>query len=342
MCYSQVGATISTSLHETYASHGKDLVLLVASHVGYNNETHEFGRCQRWLTEKDAVTSNCGKIAAVLSWYQKEYLFAQSSIWFYRGRSEVSSLSEVSPIYIVIDNVLYDKARSSHDESDCIVVNLDRMLAKDPLREDSFQTVEFRSTSKVFKASDSLVAQLDGLATEKPQPFGKLLLPSLFKFKEKNASVDKDGGIDQLRANLAQYIPLIVTSEEPLLEAAKVNTMKEFDRAYRSILRSSCFRGRNVLLVGGLNIDHSSTCEQRSLFPGTSFIPYAAYHQKGSHDLDTPDMGFVIEQERLYERLMAQSVQNDFEIAFEALVNKNKNAVDVDIVRRSEGTSGFS
>ncbi len=97
---------MSTALHETYASHGKDLVLLVASHVGYNTETHEFGRCQRWLTEKDMVTSNCGKIAAVLSWYLKEYSFAQSSLWFYRGRSEVPSMHEASPIYIVIDNLL--------------------------------------------------------------------------------------------------------------------------------------------------------------------------------------------------------------------------------------------
>jgi hypothetical protein len=189
---------------------------------------------------------------------------------------------------------------------------------------------------QVFKASDLLTAQLDALATEKPQPFGKLLLPSLFKFKEKNVLLDSEGGIDQLRANLAQYMPLIVTADEPLLEAAKVNTMKEFDRTYRSILRSSCFRGRNVVLVGGLNIDHSSSCEERSLFPGTSFIPYAAYHQQASHDPNTPDLGFVIEQERLYERLMLQSVQNQFEIAFEALVNKNKNASDVDIVRRSE------
>jgi hypothetical protein len=47
-------------------------------------------------------------------------------------------------------------ARSSHEESDCIVVNLDRMLAKDPVRDDSYQTVEYRSTSKVCKASQSL------------------------------------------------------------------------------------------------------------------------------------------------------------------------------------------
>ncbi len=84
----QVGATISTNLHETYASHGKDLVMLVASHVAYDIETKEFGKCHRWLTEKESTTSNCGKIAHVLSWYQKEYLFAQSSIWFYCGRNE--------------------------------------------------------------------------------------------------------------------------------------------------------------------------------------------------------------------------------------------------------------
>ena len=43
---SQVGATVSVGLNEVCASHGKDIVLLVASHVGYDCESREFGKCE--------------------------------------------------------------------------------------------------------------------------------------------------------------------------------------------------------------------------------------------------------------------------------------------------------
>jgi hypothetical protein len=221
---------------------------------------------------------------------------------------------------------------SAYDDTDCIVVHLDRMLAKDPAKDDSFWTVEYRSTSKVFKASVYLADMLAAEATGFPQSLGKLLVPSLFKFKEKNASHSSEG-IDQLRANLAPYMPLIVCSEDPLLEAAKVNTMKEFDRAYRSILRSDCFRGRNLLMVSGLNIDLNSTRDHKTLFPGTSFIPFAAYHQQAGRN-GGHDVGFVIEQDRLFERLMQQSGTNEHELNLDAQIETNKNQEEVMITRR--------
>ena len=122
--------------------------------------------------------------------------------------------------------------------------------------------------------------------------------------------------------------------QDPLLEAAKVNTMKEFDRAYRSILRSDCFRGRNLLMVSGLNIDLNSTRHQKTLFPGTSFIPFAAYHQQAGRN-GGHDVGFVIEQDRLFERLMQQSATNEHELNLDAQIETNKNQEEVEIVRRN-------
>jgi len=57
------------SSHEAFASHGHDLVIILASHVGYDPETCEFGMCKRWLTEDESHSTNCGKIAGTLAWY---------------------------------------------------------------------------------------------------------------------------------------------------------------------------------------------------------------------------------------------------------------------------------
>ena len=67
--HGKVGATVSMSSHEAFAAHGQDLVIILASHVGYDPETCEFGMCKRWLTEDEGHSTNCGKIAGTLAWY---------------------------------------------------------------------------------------------------------------------------------------------------------------------------------------------------------------------------------------------------------------------------------
>ena len=57
------------SSHEAFAAHGQDLVIIVASHVGYDPDTFEFGMCKRWLTADESHSTNCGKIAGTLAWY---------------------------------------------------------------------------------------------------------------------------------------------------------------------------------------------------------------------------------------------------------------------------------
>ena len=78
---------------------------------------------------------------------------------------------------------------------------------------------------------------------------------------------------DQLTENLYPHMPAILCSAQPMLEAAKVNSVAEFERMYRAVRRLDVFRRRNVLIVAGLNIDLMRGFHP---FPGCLFVPWAA------------------------------------------------------------------
>ena len=60
--------------------HGKDLVLLQASHVGYDPDTGEFGVYPRLYTEHGSKSRSCGKIAHIVECYAAEYRYALESV----------------------------------------------------------------------------------------------------------------------------------------------------------------------------------------------------------------------------------------------------------------------
>ena len=106
----------------------------------------------------------------------------------------------------------------------------------------------------------------------------------------------------QLEINLIVAMPWIVTSKSPLLEAAKVNSQVEFDRAFRTIVKSQCYKNKRVVYVSGLNIDISP--EDGQLFPLTKFVPWAAFVQ------NTDGSSRIIEQQELVDILNEQSQDN--------------------------------
>ena len=78
--HGRVGGMVSTDRHGPHAHHGKDLVIIHASHVGYDPQSGEFGVYRRLQTEGTIETTNCGKICGTLDWYQNEYQYAQNNI----------------------------------------------------------------------------------------------------------------------------------------------------------------------------------------------------------------------------------------------------------------------
>jgi len=78
--HGSVGGVIATDRHGPHAHHGKDLIIIHASHVGYDPKSKTFGIYRRLQTDNHDDTTSCGKICGVLQWYQKEYEFAKENI----------------------------------------------------------------------------------------------------------------------------------------------------------------------------------------------------------------------------------------------------------------------
>lgn len=307
--HGRVGGIVATDRHGPHAEHGRDLVIIQASHVGYNPESHGFGVYRRPQTHDCEFSSSCGKIDSVVSWYQREYHFACKNIHLTRTESgwEVS-----------IDNYLL------HDErEEGLFLHLDQIITLSATgRPDPTRAL---STSKRFPAAQTLIDAIEQeqgeVAIGDTLAIGSLLHPEWFHFR-RHAEKDEEGQ-DHLEYNLLPAMPWIVTSPSPLLTAAKVNTQVEFDRTYRTILRSPAYQNRRVLFISGLNIDISPNPGQ--FFPLTKFIPWAAY-------LQLPDgESRILEQDELFDQLNRQSGENPDQTDMEAAIELMSHAQEVTI-----------
>jgi hypothetical protein len=287
-----VGGRVATDRHGPHAHHGEDLVIVQASHVGYDATTQKFGVYQRKRTNSGDFGANCGKLSAILSWYQAAYDNGGQSVQF--------GLIDNLPV-IYIDNELLDENRS-----DGLFLRLERLIdGAKPL------PVKVLSTSKAFPAS-AIVQEIlrDVEWEETKKPFGRRLAADLFFFKRQ--PVVGPEGLDQLERAIAPAMHLLVTSANPQLDAARYHTQTEFDRVYRTIQCEPAYVGKNVLFVSGLNIDVSP--DPKLLFPLTKFVPWAAYIQLRD------GKSFVLEQDALFDALSTQPPENKDEVAFDLAI----------------------
>jgi len=305
--HGRVGGIVATDRHGPHAEHGKDLVIIQASHVGYDPDTRSFGTYRRLQTEAHESSASCGKIGDVLTWYLDEYAFAQENIFL--GKSGDDYI-------ITIDNLLLDTERPNG-----LFLNLDRLVKKDD--SGNLYPVKTQSTSRSYLASRELV----DLLPEELWPagdrikIGEQLSPELFTFKRDiDANIEGHGHLER---NLINPMPWIVTSPSPLLVAAQVNTQAEFDRAYRTIVKAKSYRGKRIIFVSCLNIDISP--REGQTFPLTKCVPWAAFVQdnKGNH--------YTLEQAELTARLNEQSTGNPEQINLEDAIREMADAEEVQI-----------
>lgn len=291
-----VGGIVASDRHGPHAQHGKDLVIIQASHAGFNPKTGRFGVYRRLQTEQQNETSNCGKICDALDWYLREYEFARNNIYL---------RLENGKHRVIIDNQLLHMEREQG-----LLLKLDRFVQVD---ERGIPSPELSlSTSKVFAASPTLHEYLKDYdwKPDHGTPIGQQLHPDLFFFR-RNISHHPEGR-DQLEKNLINVMPYVVTSEWPALTAAQANTQVEFDRAFRTIVQEPAYKGKKVLFISGLNVDISP--EEGQLFPLTKFIPWAAYFQDEQGGQQT------WEQTELFERLKEQSTNNPDQVDLETAI----------------------
>jgi hypothetical protein len=291
-----VGGVVATDRHAPHADHGEDLVIIQASHVGYDPEKDQFGSYRRLQRHDHESTAACGKICKILEWYSAEFEFAKNNIAF--------TLINDKPA-VIIDNQLLD-----HERKQGLILDLKKFIDEAP--PNRLLPLQVFSTSKAFYLSQSFLPRLANLSLKSgsKQVIGEILRDDLFHFRRENI-VTKEG-INHLESNLSKSMPQILTAPFPTLAAAQVNSQIEFDRTYRSIIREREFRGRNLLLISGINIDISPS--EGQLFPLTKFVPWAAYYQLENGDRAT------LEQRDIFDRLNAQSPENVDKVDLESAI----------------------
>lgn len=306
-----VGGIVATDRHGPHAHHGKDLIIIQASHVGYDPETQRFGIYRRLQTEEKNQTSNCGKICGALDSYINEYKFARKNIHL--------RVNENGKKQIIIDNSLLHS-----DREQGLLLKLNEILDMDANGKPI--AIGGLSTSKIFKATPKLIEILDNHFVDHYEWKGghgetidDKLHPDLFFYRRTISHHDE--GRDHLERNLIDVMPYIVTSKWPALTAAQVNTQVEFDRAFRTIVQEPAYSGKKIMFISGLNVDISP--KEGQLFPLTKFIPWAGYLQNVDGSYET------WEQAELYEKLKQQSADNPNKVNLETAIHEMEKAQEI-------------
>lgn len=295
--HGRVGGVVATDRHGPHAEHGQDVVIIQASHVGYNPENKEFGVYRRLQMKNQELSTDCGAICGVLDWYKEEYDFTcqQISLDHKNGKKVV-----------VIDNQLLNQNRN------------EGMFLNMPLIVENLTVVHAYSTAKSFIASQQLIDRIGNNWPNTKTPINKFLFADLFHFKRITDDTVASGILNR---NLINAMPEIISSHSPALTAAKVNTQVEFDRTFRTIVKEKNYRGKKVIFISGIHIDISPNEDQ--LFPLTKFVPWAAYiqHENGE--------GYTLEQGELYAVLKKQSKENPHKIDLTEAIHQMESLPEV-------------
>ena len=307
------GAVVATDRHGPYAEHGEGLVIIQASHVGYEPEENSFGTYSRIRTKDNRHTACCGKLASVLDWYLEQYRIAQADVLLEHCNGDLC---------LRIDNGLLRGTRK-----DGLFLRLNRLVRPDA--EGKFTPVHTHSTSKSFLASEALQQQLADLVPAlregKSMTIGDQLQPDMFYFRR--ALDETVEGRNHQELNLIYPMPWIVTSPSPLLTAAQINTQVEFDRTLRTLSHAQCFRDKCVFYISGLNLDISPQPDDP--FPTTKFVPWAAFLR------DRKEGQRIMEQPELVAALREQSTENPDQIDLDTAMRGMSEAESVKIAAQA-------
>lgn len=304
--HGRVGGIVSIDRHGPHADHGKDLLLLQASHVGYDPDSGEFGAYRRLHSGNEHMSCSCGKIGRIIEAYATEYAYARENIRLLRHEGQLA---------VLIDYKLIESPRSEG-----LFLVFEGMV-QDAMDAQLPAPLSTRSTGQIFVASQKLISRI-GAETWPQQgsdAIGKHLAAEDFYFTHKTDSLDALH--DQLERNLLAPMPWILTSPHPLLTAACANTLVEFDRTYRSLVQAPAMQGKNLLFVAGVNIDISPRPDEQ--FPLTKFVPWAAFLQREDGTRE------ILEQDELLERLGAASSINSAQINLEQAIDTMANKREI-------------
>jgi hypothetical protein len=295
--HGRVGGVVATDRHGPHSDHGKDVVIIQASHVGYNPENKKFGVYRRLQTENHELSTDCGALCGVLDWYKEEYDFTCQQISLDREKEKK---------VVTIDNQLLNQ-----DRNEGMFLNMPQIVS-------DLNVVHSYSTAKSFIASDQLIKRIGENWPDTKTPINQFLFADLFHFKRVTDDTVASGILNR---NLIKAMPEILRSHSPALTAAKVNSQVEFDRTFRTIVKEKSYRGKKVIFISGIHIDISPSAGQ--LFPLTKFVPWAAYIQNENGE------GYTLEQHELDTALRKQSTDNPHKIDLTAAIHQMESEPEI-------------
>jgi len=310
-----LGGILALDRHGPHAHHGKDAVIIHAPHVGYDPDTSKYGIYRRQQVEdvSHQHSTCCGAVDGTLARYRAEYAAALA---------EISVKVEGDSVLVQLGNTIMRERRAEG-----LFLEYGRMLEAG-----ISEPYELQSTSQVFVASEGFGAAVKArLASTPVNPSGQvvdlpgkekswrslsepglkdLLEPSMFYYKRPEETVE--GEAKRLERTLLPHMSSIVYGpHDDTLTAALVIMQSEFDRMVHSVSTADAYKGKNLLVVSGCNIDVSPSATETEAFPSTMYLPWAAYVKLA----DGREQ--VLEQSEYVEALFAQSATNNDAIDIE-------------------------
>jgi hypothetical protein len=307
--FGRVGGLIAVDRTPAAAHHGKELVIVAATHVGYNPKLNElnsrFGsifRPRMGLNKEDgtAYSTCCGKLLGTISPFLKLYNLASNK----KINIVMKKINGEEKYCIVINNHLLKQ------KDNFVMLNLNYKRLIKHLN-DMPIVIEGRANSTVYELSEQFYEQhikdKFNLKEESPVPIGKLLTSEYFTFEQSNI-LETEEGSHLILKNLLPYMSRIVSHPIPELAVANITIAHEFSKAvtlFRTQQEELGIVTRAVLLVAGINLnvyDEELAKKDELLGYQVYFCPYGAYFKPDSGNT----YGKVLEREELVSLLRKQ------------------------------------
>eukprot|EP00283_Hemiselmis_rufescens_P008052 CAMPEP_0173421632 /NCGR_PEP_ID=MMETSP1357-20121228/2673_1 /TAXON_ID=77926 /ORGANISM="Hemiselmis rufescens, Strain PCC563" /LENGTH=519 /DNA_ID=CAMNT_0014384573 /DNA_START=27 /DNA_END=1586 /DNA_ORIENTATION=+ len=300
--HGRVGGVVATDRHGPHAAHGKDLVLVAASHVGYDKGG--WGKYRRLVTEDDHVSTSCGMISAILGWYLAQYEDAQNRIRLVmndgdaRVRIPTDLLDPNRPegMYLVLSRMTKSGAnglpqplgRSAAYQEYEMLPSLAERIKTSPKFE-----VDAKVNKGVYDEAESA-------------PIGGYLSSEMFGFRREQ--VDRGEPNYYLERHVLANIQEILTSAAPMLTAALAISQLEFERTARTLIASPAYKGKKVFFCAGVNVDISPAEGSKDLLDDllgdTMFLPVSSLY------IDEKGKPYSMQAMALAKALSRQSTKN--------------------------------
>ena len=298
----QLGAELDVDGITPASHHGENLVYVMGSHTGYDQQSKTMGRLYR--EKEGGFSACCGKLAAVMA----PYLGACED-----ARNNIKIFIENRRMYIQVPNRLLGTP-GPHDPHP-FRLRLTGSLIKGNPESDGVVSTK-NPDSVVFQVHPDLqkvLREKKRKITRDPTPIGEDLTAKYFKFSSPQSGSLPEGIPSRLHPLMHHIVSGTVYS--PMVTIANVNTWIEFNRFVDAMHALPDVLHKGVFGVSGLTVD--LYFEDRSYRYSNVYYPqYAYFKRAGEREgivMGTSEIHGLLEDYSPKDRLSIDQIleQND-------------------------------